>query len=432
MRKLFIASLLTSIGLAFLLGTAGGAAAQDEAPTDDPGQVTVIQISGLLDDVLAGFITDAIEGAEDRGDLALVLQVNSRDAVIDDEALQVLADRITSASVPVVSWVGPSGSVATGKVAQLVGITQKLGVAPGSKIGDLGELVLEPTLWSPDNSARMSSQTLNWIQVLDSGVVPCVRIEIDELGRTVSEEDQLVRCASPLVGDFLVDLDAFGFQSRQVTEGDQIRLAPITASRFQSIGLMSQLMHTVASPPVAYLLLTIGISLLLFELYSVGAGIAGWLGGVLLGLGGYGIAALPFRPWALVLLVLAFVLYAADVQTGVPSLMTLVATVALTVATFALWDGVSMSWIPMLVGIVGTFLMMWLAMPLMIRGRYGTPRIDRDTFVGEPATWMGDAIIQMRGATWQASSDQALEDGTAVTVTGIDNLVFVVEQVTAS
>jgi len=186
-------------------------------------------------------------------------------------------------------------------------------------------------------------------------------------------------------------------------------------------------MHTVASPPVAYLLLMIGISLLLFELYSVGAGIAGWLGGVLVGLGGYGVAALPFHAWALVLLVLAFVLYAADVQTGVPSLMTLVATVALTVGTFGLWDGVSMSWVPMLVGIVGVFLMMWLAMPLMIRGRYGTPRIDRDTFVGEPATWNGDATIEMRGATWQASTGQSLDDGAAVTITAIDNLVFTVE-----
>ncbi len=427
MRKLLIASLLTAIGLSAILATAGGAGAQNDPVSPDPGQVTVIQISGLLDDVLADFITDAIDGAEGRGDLALVLQVNSRDAVIEDDALRVLAARITGSSVPVVSWIGPSGSVAAGKVAQLVGITEKVGVSPGSKLGDLGDIVLTPTLWSDDNTARMTSQTLNWVQVLDSGVVPCEQIAVDELGRSVSEEDQLVRCASPLVGDFLVDLDEFGFQSRQVTEGDQIRLAPVTGSRFQSIGLMSQLMHTVASPPVAYLLLTIGISLLLFELYSVGAGIAGWLGGVLVGLGGYGVAALPFHAWALVLLVLAFVLYAADVQTGVPSLMTLVATVALTVGTFGLWDGVSMSWVPMLVGIVGVFLMMWLAMPLMIRGRYGTPRIDRDTFVGEPATWNGDATIEMRGATWQASTGQSLDDGAAVTITAIDNLVFTVE-----
>ena len=52
---------------------AGAAPAQD----DDPGYVSVIEVSGLLDRVLVDFIETQITEAEDGGAIALVLQLNS-------------------------------------------------------------------------------------------------------------------------------------------------------------------------------------------------------------------------------------------------------------------------------------------------------------------------------------------------------------------
>ena len=37
-------------------------------------------------------------------------------------------------------------------------------------------------------------------------------------------------------------------------------------------------MHTVSSPPVAYLLFVIGLALILFELFTAGVGVAGLVG----------------------------------------------------------------------------------------------------------------------------------------------------------
>ena len=55
--------------------------------------------------------------------------------------------------------------------------------------------------------------------------------------------------------------------------------------RFTSLTLGAQLMHTVASPSVAYLLLAIGLGLIVFELYTAGIGIAGVVGAACLALG---------------------------------------------------------------------------------------------------------------------------------------------------
>lgn len=427
MRRLLTRLLVIAVGLAGVVGGAAAPArAQSDDVADDAGQVTVIEVSGLLDEVVADFVSDAIAAAPANGDLAVVLRVNSPGAVVSDERVVELADQIATSPVPVVAWVGPSGGKATGEVAQLVSVTAAVNVAPGSKLGDTGELLVEPTLWSDRNAARMANATLNWEQVIEVGIVPCDPPDVDELGRELTADQQQLRCAAPTVGDFVVDLDEFGFQTRQVTEGDQIRLEPLTQVRFQGLDLLSKLLHTVASPPVAYLLLIAGIALLLFEHFSIGVGIAGVIGAVFVVLAGYGFAVLPFRWWALAAIVVAFVLWMLDVQSGVPSPLTLVATAVFAVGTFGLWDGVSMSWVPTAVGIAGMFVVMWLGLPLTIRGRFGTPRIDRDDFVGDDGTVVADGLVSVRGARWPArrSDGAPLVVGDAVSVVAVDGLVF--------
>ena len=54
-------------------------------------------------------------------------------------------------------------------------------------------------------------------------------------------------------------------------------------------------MHSVASVPVAYLLITIGLCLLLFEFFTAGIGVAGVVGAACTVLGCYGLLALPTR-----------------------------------------------------------------------------------------------------------------------------------------
>src|SRR5690606_40597843 len=101
--------------------------------------------------------------------------------------------------------------------------------------------------------------------------------------------------------------------------------------------LGTQLLHTAASPSVAYLLLVIGLGLLMFEFFTAGIGVAGVVGAGFAILGAYGVAALPFRTWALVLLVLSMVGFSIDVQTGIPRLWTWISMVAFTVGSVFLF-----------------------------------------------------------------------------------------------
>ena len=101
------------LGLVVVAGAPDAGAAPQRG--DDTGYVAVIEVSGLLDRVLVDFVETQIDKAEEQGAIALVLQLNSGGAVVDDERLDQLVERIEGAAVPVDVWVGPSGSKATGE-----------------------------------------------------------------------------------------------------------------------------------------------------------------------------------------------------------------------------------------------------------------------------------------------------------------------------
>jgi len=224
------------------------------------------------------------------------------------------------------------------------------------------------------------------------------------------------------------------FDSRVIDTDDGPRLQPLTRVRFRGLSLLDQLMHTVASPPVAYLLVVIGLALLVFEFYSIGIGIAGVIGAVFLALGGYGLAVLPIRTWALVLLVLSMIAYSIDVQTAVPRAWTSIGMALFVVGTLFLYPegDVSMSWIPILVAFLGMAIVMYRGMPIMVRGRFSTTAIPRDFLVDETgvvvdASTDGLLTVCVRDATWRSRSETTLRVDDRVVVTDADGLILQVE-----
>ena len=127
------------------------------------------------------------------------------------------------------------------------------------------------------------------------------------------------------------------------------------------------------------------------------------------------------------------VAFAIDVQTGVPRVWTGIGAGALVVGSFLLYDGVSISWITLLVGIGGMLLFMIGGMPAMVRTRFSTPTIGRDWMIGEEgeavAAVAPDGVVRIRGALWRARTNRAtpLAAGDPVRVVEVDGLLLEVE-----
>jgi membrane-bound serine protease (ClpP class) len=420
LRRLSTALVVLGVVLALFSASAG---AQTAGPTTPP--VDVFEVSGLIDAPVADGIEHAISRAETDGAQALVLQMNSSGALVSRARMEALTQRIHDAAVPVTIWVGPSGAKAKGLAGQLLGAAVVTGMAPGSRIGDFGELLDVSGIPLTFGSAtdRLQTETLG---AADARAVGALKVGVDDTG-------------TPTLGDFIVVLDGVTANGKTldtanvVSKGTELRRERNGPTRFAKLGLLPRLMHTVASPPVTYLLLTIGLALLIFEFFTAGIGIAGAVGAVCLVLGCYGAVALPTRPWAFALLILAMLAFAVDVQTGVPRFWTGVGVVSYVVASVFLYDGLSLSWVTLLAGIGGVLLAFLAGMPAMVRTRFATPTIGRDWMVGEQGEAVvavdPDGVVRVRGAQWQARTNRAtpIARGDPIRVVAIDGVTLEVE-----
>ncbi len=415
-RVLTLSTIAMALLASMAIGLFSSAVAAQDASSAEAGFVDIIEVSGLLDEVVAEFIVDSLVEAEEDGARLLVLQVNSPGSVLDDDDLRFLADRIASSPVPVAMWVGPSGGM-QGATAQLAAVSSVLGIAPGTRFGNFGESVLDNNLLAArfgDQLSRLRSNAFDFEEATASGVAD----EGIVLGTFLLAQPQF---------DSVVELeDPNDPNSREVTR-------PLTVTRFGGLPLLDQLFHTIASPPVAYLLFIIGMALLLFELYTAGVGIAGVIGAVCFVGGCYGLSVLPTRSWAIAVLVLSIIAFGIDVQTGVPRVWTGIGTALLIVGSVMLYDGVNLSWVTLIAGIVGILTAMVSGMPSMVRTRFSTPTIGRDWMIGE----MGEAVdevapegrVKVHDALWRARTNRAtpIELGAPVRVVAIEGLILEVE-----
>jgi len=417
---------LTMIGLAVgILAFAPPAGAQggQTQETIDTGSASavfdIVQVSGFIDVIVADFIEQSITDAELADSGGVILQVNSSATVIDDAQLIDLARRIHESTVPIYGWVGPSGATAEGGIAQLMAVTDELGIASFAKYGNTGELVVGDFI--DDDIAKLlvglETTTINDAEAI-------------ELGLIGHESPTLALFAlGPQLGDELPGFDSVV----DSTSGEEAVRQIASPVRLRKLSLFKGWMHSVASPAMAYLLFLIGAALLIFEFYTAGIGIAGVVGAACFILGCYGLDVLPTRGWALALLVIAMFGYSIDVQTGVPRAWSGIATVCLVIGSLFLYDGFSISWITLLVGIIGVALSMMNGMPAMIRTRFGTPTIGREWMIGmmgEAATEVKkDGIVMIDGAPWRAMVNRTtpILAGDVVRVVAIEGLWLEIE-----
>lgn len=414
---------LVVLALSALLGGPAGAQEGAGAPGScaeraeaGEGRLAVVTVSGLLDPVLARFVERSIDEAEEAQVSWLVLQVNSKGTVVSDARVAELVERVRTAEVPVAVWVGPSGTRATRGVAQLAAVACAVGVAPGSRLGDLGDPVVDPARFTPPFQEHLD------------------RLEEGTVGADTALDLGLVAAEAPVLGTFLIDLD--GVETEVVEDEDGRPQRTVTGDSipvFSKLPIVDQLLHTVSSPAVAYLLLLAGLALIVFELFTAGIGVAGVVGAGCTVLGCYGLAVLPARGWAVGLLVLTVLAYSVDVQTGVPRVWTGIGTVALIVGSFSLYEGLSLSWITLLVGIAGMLIFVIGAMPAMVRTRFSTPTIGRGWMIGEEGEAVTEVspegVVRVRGAPWRARTNRAtpVAAGEAVRVVEVDGLLLEVE-----
>ncbi len=421
-----VTSFLLSVGLAGLLAniSASSSAAAPapraasirvQEPADLANFVDVIDVNGYIDRVMRDFIVDSIESAVANKSQALIIQLNSPGSLLSDSDLVKLETKMRDEHrIPITVWVGGYKARAKGGAARIVAAADLVGVADGTRIGnapfrgDAGD-PLVGRLYSSKEALKAKVATI------DAPVLVQFVGQLD--GRTV--DGRLLETARE--------------ETVKDKKGRDVTVNSPYGVRFAKIGLVQRLLHLATNPSIAYLFVLIGMSLFVFEFFTGGIGIAAGVGLMAFVLGVSGLGNLPTRPIGVVLLLLAMFGFSVDIQAGTPRFWTAVGASSLVFGSLLLYDGprVPIYWIAIMTVLVVLFMVN--GMPTMVRTRFATPTIGRESMVGalgqakDPVSPEG--VVTINGAPWRARTNRAtpIAAGDPVRVVAIDGLLLEVE-----
>ena len=421
-----VALVLLSVGLAGLLvniSASSSAAApappavsiRVQEPADLANFVDVIDVNGYIDRVMRDFIVESIESAVANKSQALIIQLNSPGSLLSDSDLVKLETKIRNEHrIPITVWVGGYKARAKGGAARIVAAADLVGVADGTRIGNAPSRAdaadpIVGRLYSSKEALKAK------IATIDAPVLVQFVGQLD--GRTV--DGRLLETARE--------------ETVKDKKGSDVTVNRPYGVRFAKIGLVQRLLHLATNPSIAYLFVLIGLSLFVFEFFTGGIGIAAGVGLMAFVLGVSGLGNLPTRPIGVVLLLLAMFGFSVDIQAGTPRFWTAVGASSLVFGSLLLYDGprVPIYWIAVMTVLVVLFMVN--GMPTMVRTRFATPTIGRESMVGalgqakDPVSPEG--VVTINGAPWRARTNRAtpIAAGDPVRVVAIDGLLLEVE-----
>jgi membrane-bound serine protease (ClpP class) len=211
----------------------------------------------------------------------------------------------------------------------------------------------------------------------------------------------------------------------------------------QVVRPLDNVAHALASPNVAYLLLVLGFLGLFLEASAPGTSVPGVIGVICLVLAAIGLFQLPFDWRGAALILLAFLLFFADIFVPSLGLLTLTGLALLVVGSYVLFDvapGAEVSrpliWATTF-AIVGLFLVIGGFALSVWRKK---PKTGREGLIGKVGTvrqtLAPDGMVFVLGELWQATAtgsdgDSPIAERVPVTVTGVDGLRLLVRRATA-
>ncbi len=389
--------------LAMLLSMVGGVGA-------DTGHVNVLEIEGPVTPIMISYIERGITAAEGDGAEALIIKLDTPGGQID--LMADIVQAMLQADVPVVVYVYPPGAYAASAGTLITLAGHVAAMAPGTTIGaaspvgtqgeDLGETM--ETKIKEDLKAqaraladRRGEDASAWAESAVEEAKAATAAEALELGVIDFVADDL--------DDLLAQMDGFKVE----VKGEAVTLQTADAEvRDQPMTFIEQLLHIITNPTVAFILLTVGINAILYELSSPGGYVAGVVGAICLLLAFYSLGVLPVNYTGLILIGLAFVLFAVDLIATTHGVLTVGGIVALVAGAMLLFNSplyqVSISAVVTVAVVTGLFFAFALAKVMQARRK---PAVTgREGLVGATAKVRRrldpEGKVYIQGELWDA------------------------------
>src|SRR3984885_2048072 len=400
-------------------------------------EVLKIVVNDTIQPITEEYIARGIDEAHRRNDQAILLEINTPGGLVD--STREIIEKITSSAVPVIIYVTPGGSRAGSAGFFILESADVAAMAPGTNAGAAHPVVL--------GGGKMDDVMK---EKMENDAAALMRSVAAKRGRNVDVAESAVRQSKSFteqeaLSQHLVDYVASSQDDlfRQMQGKSFKRFNGETATlnlEGQSVvpfgmTLKEHILGYLMDPNIAFLLLAIGALSLYIEFNHPGAVLPGTVGIVFILLALFALNLLPTRFAALVLIVGAFALFAAEAKFASHGVLTIGGIALLTLGGLLLVDSpipemrvhlltaLSVS-IPL--GIVTAFLM-----SIALRARRNKVVTGAQGLLGQTAVVQTALSPQgkvfVHGELWDAVASAQVPIGQLVVVREIDGLTLRVD-----
>jgi membrane-bound serine protease (ClpP class) len=322
-----------ALALASLLWLLVAPAVHGAGPT-----VTVLHATGIVDNVMAGYLADGVAGAERAGAAAVVIELDTPGGSLD--SMRSIVTALQESTVPTILWVAPAGARAASAGTFITLAANLVYMAPSTEIGAASPVDQGGNDIPGTEGQKVKNDAIAYITSIAQArgrPVDWAVSTVDQAVSTPAAQAVALHVADGLAASLDDVLASANGRSVTVQGGRAITVAVAGATVIDaSMNPVQDLLHLLADPNIAFVLFTIGFYGLIFEVIhpNFATGIAGSLS-IILALIGFG--SLPLNAGGLLLVVLGIGLLVVDLNVTSHGLLTAGGIVSFVLGASALY-----------------------------------------------------------------------------------------------
>lgn len=403
-----------------------------------------IKIDGSINPATSDYVHKGLLEAVSKNAACFIIELNTPGGLLKSTRY-IVTDLLTS-DIPVVVYVSPSGSQCASAGVFIALAANIAAMAPGTNIGASHPVSIEGKMDSV-MSEKATNDAAAFIRSISEKRNRNVTWAEDAVRKSVSISEnealniKVIDLVASTTGELLQKIDG---KEVETAKGKVVLSTKNAEVVDYEMSWFEKFLGVISDPNIGYILMMLGIWGIILEFYHPGGILPGVVGVICLVLGLYGLHTLPINYAGMALILLAIILFIAEIKIISHGLLTVGGVISLLLGSFMLIDtdssleGVKLSMVVIFTTVFVISLLFILLIYLVIKAHKRKVVTGSQGLVGELGEvtnkigFNTPGIVKLHGELWNAECEPGsmteLEVGSKVKVISVNNLKLTVQK----
>lgn len=403
------------------------------------GHLNIIKIDGIINPIVADFISKAVTSSSDDGAKALVIELDTPGGL--DLSMRSIVKDILNAEIPVIVYVHPSGARAASAGVMITMAAHVAAMTPGTNIGAAHPVNLGAGGQEMDET--MKEKVVNDMVAYIKGIATKRGRNADWAEKAVRESVSITAEEAKKLG--VIDVIASSLdkllneiEGRDVQVGEKkvkLELKGLD-QKIIEMDLRHRILNTISNPNIAYLLMMLGFLGIYLELSNPGLILPGVVGAVSLILAFVAFQTLPINYAGVLLIVTGIVLLFLEIWIVSYGFLSIGGIASITMGSLMLFETsapfLKVSYAVIFPTVAALSAIFLFVITFAIRAQTRKVFTGKEGLIGLTCEASEDienrGKVFVHGELWDAESNEPVNKGEKVEVVGIEGMVLKVRK----